>query len=126
VLTIGEEHVVLPLEEFKAKQRAKLGKITSIFQKQVQSIHTNLYIFPIRILPHKDIEIGKNTVEQTISEVNAVHEDITNKITHTYKACKAAIQRRYDELMRDSEQIRSSKGNLTHSPITNISINLYT
>lgn len=39
-----------------------------------------------------------------------MHEDATNKITLAYKACKTAIQRRYDDLMRDSEQIRSSKG----------------
>lgn len=56
------------------------------------------------------IDNGADLVDQTILDVNAAHEDVQNKITLAYKACKIAIQRRYDDLMRDSEQIRSSKG----------------
>lgn len=106
------EHVVLPLEEFKAKQRVKLGKITEIFQRQVQNIflHRWFYLIIYVLLFRLYIDNGADLVDQTILDVNAAHEDVQNKITLAYKACKIAIQRRYDDLMRDSEQIRSSKG----------------
>ncbi len=49
-------------------------------------------------------------LEHSIQDINAKHDNVVEQLKLAYKALKTAIQRRCDELLADSEKIRSSKG----------------
>jgi hypothetical protein len=58
---------------------------------------------------------GKEMVEHTISDVNAAHNNVVEKLNLSYKVLKDTIKKRRDNLLQDSEKIRSAKGTLQHS-----------
>ena len=49
-------------------------------------------------------------IEHTISDVNAAHNNIVEKVNMSYKVLKETIKKRRDSLLQDSEKIRSAKG----------------